>query len=127
MAITLDFRRANNILAQRNKAAAQYKAANQAMMAMERFVPDSQIRKALKLNSTGYSNNTKPSVSISEDGEHITYAMKYAKAQFYGMVNGHRIKNYTTPGTSRRWDLRLKGNKELMKTVTDAFGKELLS
>ncbi|MBZ5971589.1 minor capsid protein [Leuconostoc gasicomitatum] len=119
MAITLDFRRANNMLAQQNKAAAQYKAANQAMMAMEQFVPMSNQQK---------QNRLRTETSLSADGQHINYAIPYARAQFYGFTSsGAKIQNYTTPGTSRRWDLRLKGNKELMKTVTDAFGKELLS
>ena len=40
----------------------------------------------------------------------ITYAAPYARAQFRGFVNGSRVRNYTTPGTSRRWDLRAKAN-----------------
>ena len=32
------------------------------------------------------------------------------RAQFRGFVNGSRVRNYTTPGTSRRWDLRAKAN-----------------
>lgn len=44
----------------------------------------------------------------------ITYTAPYAKAQFYGFINGHRIHNYTKepgyPGKSRRWDLRAKAN-----------------
>jgi hypothetical protein len=34
---------------------------------------------------------------------------------------GHRVYKYTTSGTSRRWDLRLKGNANLMKKVSEAF------
>ncbi|EME7185791.1 capsid protein [Enterococcus faecium] len=44
---------------------------------------------------------------------HIVYTVPYAKAQFRGLIvtkSGKiaRIKNYTTPGTGRRWDLRAK-------------------
>lgn len=38
-------------------------------------------------------------------GSQIIYAAPYAKAQFYGIVNGSPVKHYTTPGTGRRWDL----------------------
>lgn len=44
----------------------------------------------------------------------ITYTVPYARAQFFGFVNGHRVHNYTKepgyPGKSRRWDLRAKAN-----------------
>lgn len=45
MAIKLDFDRANHIMAGANKKSSQFKAANQAMMAMERFVPKSDMQK----------------------------------------------------------------------------------
>jgi len=42
----------------------------------------------------------------------ITYKTPYARAQFYGFVNGKRVHNYTKedgyPRKSRRWDLRAK-------------------
>lgn len=117
MGVKLDFDKANRILSQSNKSAARYKAANQAMMAMERFAPMSDMQKQNRLRTASH---------VSNNGEHIIYIMPYAKAQFYGIVNGFRIKNYTTPGTSRRWDLRLKGDKTLMKTVTDAYGREMM-
>lgn len=41
----------------------------------------------------------------------ITYMMPYAKAQFRGIVGkGYPVRNYTTPGTGKRWDLKAKGN-----------------
>lgn len=44
---------------------------------------------------------------------HIVYTVPYAKTQFRGLIvtktgKTVRIKNYTTPGTGRRWDLRAK-------------------
>lgn len=48
-------------------------------------------------------------------GNKVTYMMPYAKAQFRGFIvtrSGKvvRIRNYSTPGTGRRWDLRAKAN-----------------
>lgn len=41
----------------------------------------------------------------------ITYMVPYARAQFRGVVGkGHPVRNYTTPGTGKRWDLKAKGN-----------------
>lgn len=117
MAIKLDFDRANGILSQKNKSASQYKAANQAMMTMERFVPRSNMQKQNRLRTANH---------VSDGGQHIVYTMPYARAQFFGITNGSQIRNYTTPGTSKRWDKRLIGDKALMKTVTDIYGKELL-
>ncbi|QAT27264.1 capsid protein [Leuconostoc mesenteroides] len=117
MAIKLDFDRANHIMAGANKKASQFKAANQAMMAMERFVPKSDMQKQNRLRTAS---------NVSNDGEHIIYTMPYARAQFFGVINGSQIRNYTTPGTSSRWDKRLIGDKALMKTVTDVYVKELM-
>ncbi len=84
-------------------------AANQALANMEQFVPKSE-------------NYLRDSGHVS--GHSIIYKTPYAKAQFYGLIGGkYRVHHYTTPGTSRRWDLRLKGNQQLMKTVTHAFAK----
>lgn len=63
---------------------------------------------------------------VNSDGTSINYSAVYARAQFYGFVGpapGYRVHNYTTPGTSRRWDLRLKGNKHDMALVKEAFVK----
>ena len=55
-------------------------------------------------------------------------AAPYDKAQFYGFVGkgGYRVHHYTTPGTSRRWDLRLKGDQQRMANVKQAFIKGLV-
>ena len=81
---------------------------NDAHQAMEQFVP--------KLH--GYLRNQSV---MAIDGSHIDYVMPYAKAQFWGIANGGRIHNYSTPGTSRRWDLRLTGRKDLMDKCEEAF------
>ena len=74
---------------------AQYALANQAMSDMEQFVPKDQ-------------NHLRDSAHLNSVGDSIIYAMPYAKAQFYGIVNGYPIKNYTTSGTGKRWDLKAK-------------------
>lgn len=35
---------------------------------------------------------------------------RYGKAQFYGGTGKATFRNYTTPGTGKRWDLVAKGN-----------------
>lgn len=84
----------------------QYALVNQAMSDMEQFVPKRQ-------------GHLRDSVHATADGSQITYAMPYAKAQFYGMINGSRVHNYSTPGTSRRWDL--KGKSVFMDSWVKAF------
>lgn len=71
--------------------------ANQAMADMNQFVP--MLEGILRMTAT-----------VDIDGGAINYNTPYAKAQFYGFVGrgGYRVYNYTTPGTSRRWDLRGK-------------------
>ena len=73
----------------------QYALVNQAMSDMEQFVPKDQ-------------GHLRDSVHATADGSQITYAMPYAKAQFYGIINGRQVHNYTTPGTTKRWDLKTK-------------------
>ena len=86
----------------------QYALVNQAMSDMEQFVPKRQ-------------GHLRDSVHATADGSQITYAMPYAKAQFYGMINGSRVHNYSTPGTSRRWDLKAKSM--FMDSWVKAFTK----
>ena len=69
--------------------------ANQALADMNQFVPMKEG--ILRMSAT-----------IAIDGSAVFYNMPYAAAQFYGFIRGARIRNYTTPGTSRRWDLRAK-------------------
>lgn len=77
---------------------ARYVMANQMMADMDQFVP----YKAGTLSQ---------SVHINTNGSQITYTTPYAKAQFYGIVNGSPVRNYTRsehPRASKRWDLRAK-------------------
>lgn len=88
-------------------------AINDAHQAMEKYVPR-------------LSGDLRKESVMDIDGTKIIYLMPYAKAQFYGFINNRyggpfRIHNYTTSGTSRRWDLRLKNNKRDMKLVKEAF------
>lgn len=85
-------------------------AGNQAMMEMVNFIPRKE-------------GDLRDSQTMSLDGKTISYHVLYAQAQFRGFINGHRIHNYTTPGTSRRWDLRLTGDQEKMNHVKKAFVK----
>lgn len=87
---------------------------NQMHQDMERYVP----KRAGFLRSQSFVNNT---------GVH--YTAKYARAQFYGFVNGHRVKNYSTPGTGRRWDLRAKAvyMTDWQKVAANAYLKEVKS
>lgn len=90
----------------------QLAAANDAHQAMEQFVP--------MLHENGPTLRSES--FVNRETAQITYKQKYARPQFYGMVgNGYRVRNYTTAGTSRRWDLRLKGDKQLMSQVAEAF------
>lgn len=74
----------------------QYALVKQAMSDMEQFVPKDQ-------------GHLRDSVHATSDGGQITYAMPYAKAQFYGIINDkYPVHNYTTPGTTKRWDLKAK-------------------
>lgn len=77
---------------------ARYVMANQMMADMDQFVP----YKAGTLSQ---------SVHVNADGSQITYTTPYARAQFYGIVNGYPVRNYTRsehPQASKRWDLRAK-------------------
>lgn len=76
---------------------ARYVLANQAMSDMDKFVP---LKSSALVNSAHLDANY-----------NIVYTTPYAKAQFYGKINGYPIKNYTqTPGRypTKRWDLRAK-------------------
>lgn len=77
---------------------ARYVMANQMMSDMDQFVPF----KNGKLSQSAH---------INANGSEITYTTPYARAQFYGIVNGSPVRNYTRtphPQASKRWDLRAK-------------------
>lgn len=85
---------------------------NQMHQDMERYVP----KRAGFLRSQSFVNSA---------GVH--YTAKYARAQFYGIVNGSMVRNYSTPGTSRRWDLRAKSvyMSDWQQVASKAYLKEV--
>lgn len=88
-----------DILSQAKLEKANYVVANQAMQDMDQFVPFKQGHLA-------------GSAHISGNKQTIVYDVPYAKAQFYGMINGHPVVNYTRsehPQATKRWDLKAKG------------------
>lgn len=90
-------------------------AANDALQIMNtKYVP--LLHRDSNTNLRGLSGK-------SSDGSFLYWKAVYAKAQFYGIVNGHQVHHYTTPGTSKRWDKRLTGNKDDMRMVTESFVK----
>lgn len=76
---------------------AKFALTNQALADMNQYVPMRPGSGHLRMSGTS-------------NGDRITYRIPYAGPQFRGIVNGGRVRNYTTPGTSRRWDLRAKAN-----------------
>lgn len=119
--VSVDLSRLEKEFANQNLVNARKAALNDAHQAMEKYVP--------KL-----SGDLRKDSAMSIDGTKIMYMIPYAKAQFYGFITNRyggpfRIHNYTTTdetppnyvNTSRRWDLRLKGNKQDMKLVKEAF------
>ena len=108
--VTIDLKGAKTKLSDKNMDRGRYALANQALADMNQFVPKRE-------------NNLRQATSIDVDGSGINYHMPYAKPQFYGFVGKghHRVYNYTTPGTSRRWDLRAK--IRYMKDWQEAFKK----
>lgn len=55
---------------------------------------------------------------VTIDSDSITYEQPYAYAQYIGVVNGHPIANYTTPGTGPYWDERMK-SVDMQAIVTE--------
>lgn len=88
----------NDLFSTTNVNKARYVMANQAMADMDQFVP-------YKVGTLSQSAH------INANGSQITYTTPYAKAQFYGIINGSPVRNYTRsehPMASKRWDLRAK-------------------
>lgn len=88
----------------------QYALVNQAMSDMTQFVPKDRPEEPLR-----------QSVHTTSDSSKIIYSTPYAKAQFYGIINGYPVHNHTTPGTTKRWDLKAKSM--FMSSWIDAFTK----
>ena len=123
--VKVDLRRLNAKLSSENIIRARKAMATQAMQEMNQYVPSSS--KGEHENGT----TLRGEANIADDGSYVLYNVPYAKAQFYGFITNqyggpYRIHNYTTPGTSRRWDLRMKGNQKAMDDVQKAFIRGLL-
>lgn len=108
--VIVDLSRAQAKLSPQAQRQAQFAVANQALASMDPYVP---ARDWILRTTT----------SIDADGSAVNYNTPYAKAQFYGFVgkSGHRVYNYTTPGTGRRWDLRMKSKH--MNELKEAYLK----
>ena len=55
---------------------------------------------------------------VDIQADKITYESPYAHAQYIGIVNGHEVRNYTTPGTGPYWDKRMV-SAEMDKVVQE--------
>ncbi len=95
MRVAIDLERAKAKMTQARVIRGRYALANQALADMDQFVP--------KLEG-----DLRTATSVEADGTAINYNMPYARAQFYGFVGkgGYPVRNYTTPGTGPRWDLK---------------------
>ena len=91
--VTVELDGVKRKLSQENFKRGQYALANQAMSDMNQFVP----RKEGTLRTTAHV------VDCS-----VVYQTPYAKAQFYGSNGKATFRNYSTPGTGKRWDLKAK-------------------
>lgn len=123
--VKVDLTRLKAKLSSENIIRARKAMATQAMQEMNQYVPSSS--KGEHENGTTLRGET----NIADDGSYVLYNVPYAKAQFYGFITNqyggpYRIHNYTTPGTSRRWDLRMKGNNKAMDNVQKALIRGLL-
>ena len=123
--VKVDLTRLKAKLSSENIIRARKAMATQAMQEMNQYVPSSS--KGEHENGTTLRGET----NIADDGSYVLYNVPYAKAQFFGFITNqyggpYRIYNYTTPGTSRRWDLRMKGNQKAMDDVQKAFIRGLL-
>lgn len=78
-------------------AKAQFVYVNQVHADMNEYVPF-------------LSGDLRNQSTIAIDGKSIYYNVPYARAQFYGYVGKgrYKVKRYTTPGTTSRWDLKAK-------------------
>lgn len=120
--VKVDLTQLNKRFSQKRLRLAKLAMANEALQAMNKYVPSSSMGQ----NESGAT--LRGMTFVDDSGDYINYKVPYARAQFYGKVGpypGYPVKHYTTPGTSKRWDLKLKGNKEEFKAVGDAFIKGL--
>lgn len=104
----------NKMFKQGNLNRALYNLTNQVAADMDQFVPFSVMNHEHMANTVHVKDN------------HITYSTPYARAQFYGFINGHPIRHWTTsehPQATKRWDLKAKSL--YMKQWQRLYAKEL--
>lgn len=130
--VKVDLPRLKAKLSSENIIRARKAMATQAQSEMQKYVPSSS--KGNHENGTTLRGES----VIADDGSYVLYNVPYAKAQFYGFITNHygtfRIHHYTTTkndppnfvNTSRRWDLRMKGNPKDMSEVKKALIRGLL-
>ncbi|WP_307994976.1 minor capsid protein [uncultured Weissella sp.] len=119
MPVTVNVDGLNSRFSEHNIAKARYVAANQAMINMNQYVPYS--------GENGHQDHLRDTGHVASDGQSVTWTTAYAHSIFLGLVGGkYPIQNYTTPGTSKRWDLRMTGNRQDMLEVTNAFKETLM-
>lgn len=86
-----------------------YNFTNQMAMDMDDFVPFKQGNLSRSVHAKDAHVHLSKTVHVQDN--HITYTTPYAKAQFYGYINGHPITHWTTsehPQATSRWDLKAK-------------------
>lgn len=89
--VKVDMKNIEEKFADPNYSRGRYALANQMLADMNPFVPKKE-------------GDLRQATSINIDASAVNYHMKYAKKQFY-----EQHRNYTTPGTGPRWDLKAKG------------------
>lgn len=116
MKISADFAGLDQKFSSGNLRHAREAAANDALQIMNtKYVP--MLHTDSNINLRGRSGHT-------GGGSQLFWRAPYAHAQFIGIVGGkYPVRHYTTPGTSKRWDKRLTGNKQDMDMVKQAFVK----
>jgi len=76
--------------------------------------PDGRVQKFFQSTCYKHMNKYVPkrhgdlreTVDLSNP-QYIVYEMPYAEPQYYGIIKGTPIQNYTTPGTGPYWDKRM--------------------
>ena len=109
--VDTDFKKVEQALSERNRKNANRRAAGKFLQRAQPYVP--------------LKEGTLRSLGKVVDHETVEWrGVPYGRAQFYG-TNGLAVfKNYTTPGTGKRWDLVAKGNH--MQEIEQEYVRGLL-
>lgn len=109
--VTEDLANIERLFSERNRKNANRRATGKFLQRSQPYVP----LKSGALRSLGRV----------VDHETIEWrGLPYGKAQFFGTNGKVVFKNYTTPGTGKRWDLVAKGNhmKEVEREYVRGLG-----